>query len=325
MGFLLNILANILLNILLNIFLYAAQAIPAWLKVLGINLRGSLSSHDMVLNKADLQGRVRRILGILTKSCRELPQLLQIPLDTPDAARWIRSRYSLPLDIEINTVFAPLHGPPGYIQRVAYNAYVVRIDTRFAYDKVAQHAVLAHEIAHVWVDRNLGGEPDERNVDVAAVLCGCGCLILAGMRQLATFDGSTTNISNSRLGYLTITEFAYALAVYQRLTGVNEKMLLSVLPAVSKRACRMAKSRLRNRPRCIMISRTQIVAECNVCLQKFRIPRLNGKVIRTECPICKAEFMSNPSLLSSRHFSWAFLRFVPRTPGISGIDRKSVV
>jgi hypothetical protein len=319
MGFLLNILFNILLNFLLNVFLQGAQALTAWLKVVGINMRGSLSYQDLLLNRADLEVRVRRILGILTKICRELPQLLQLPVDTPDAARWIRSRYSLPLDIEIRTELAPLHGPPGHIQRVAYNAYVVRIDTRLAYDKVAQHAVLAHEIAHVWVHRNLGGEPDERNVDVAAVLCGCGCLILAGMRQLATFDGSTTTISNSRLGYLTITEFAYVLAVYQRLTAVNEKMLLSVLPGISKRAYRMAKSRLRNRPRCIMISRSVIVAECNVCLQKFRIPRLNGKVIRTECPICRAEFRSHPSLLSSRHFSWAFLRFVPRTPGISGI------
>lgn len=315
MGFLLNILANVLLNILLSIFLYAAQAIPAWLKVVGINLRGSLSTHDMVLNKADLEGRVRRILGIQTKICKELPPLLLIPLDTSDAAGLIRSRYSLPSDIEIRTAFEPLHGPPGCIRRVAHNAYAVRIDTRFAYDKVAQHAILAHEIAHVWVDRNLGGEPDERNVDVAAVLCGGGCLILAGMRQLATFDGSTTTISNSRLGYLRIIEFAYALAVYQRLTGAKEKVFLSALPAVSKRAYKVAKSNLRNHPRCITISKTTVVAECNVCLQNFRIPRLNGKVIQAECPICKARFRSNPTHLSSRYFSWAFLRFVPRKPG----------
>ena len=314
MGFLLNILANILLNLLLNIFLSAVQALTAWLKVVGINMRGSLSYSDMRLSRADLEGRVRLILGILTRICRELPQLLLIPPDTPDAARLIRSRYSLPSDIEIRTAFEPLHGPPGYIQRLGYNAYVVRIDTRFAYDKVAQHAILAHEIAHVWVDRNLGGEPDERNVDVAAVLCGCGSLILAGMRQLATFDGSTTTVSSRRLGYLTIIEFAYALAVYQRLTGLKEKMLLSVLPAVSKRAYRMAKRNLRNHPRCIMVSRNAIVAECNVCLQKFRLPRLNGKVIQAECPVCKAQFRSNPSLVSSRHFSWAFLRFVPRKP-----------
>jgi len=84
---------------------------------------------------------------------------------------------------------------------------------------------------------------------------------------------------------------------------------------VTKGADRVAKSNLRNRPRCITISRTEIVAECNVCLQKFRIPRLNGKVIQAECPICKAQFRSNPTLLSSRLFSWAFLRFVPRKPG----------
>jgi len=315
MGFLINILANILLNILLNLFSYVIQALAAWLKVLGINIRGSLSPQDMLLNRADLQGRVRQILGILTKNCKDLPPLLLIPLNMPDPIRWIRSRYSLPSDIEIRTAFARLHGPPGCIQRVAHNTYVVRIDTRFAYDKVTQHAILAHEIAHVWVDRNLWGDPSERNVDVAAMLCGCGCLILAGMRQLATFDGSTTTISNSRLGYLTIIEFAYALAVYQRLTNVDEKMLLSVLPAVSKRAYKMAKRKSRNHPRCIVISRDVIVAECNVCLQKFRIPRLNRKVIRAECPICKGQFRSNPSLLSSRHFSWAFLRFIPRTPG----------
>jgi len=315
MGFLINILANILLNILLNLFSYVIHALAAWLKVLGINIRGSLSAQDTLLNKADLEGRVRRILGILTKTCRELPRLLMIPLDTPDAVSWIRSCYSLSSDIEINTEVAHLHGPPGCIQKVFLNTYVVRIDTRYAYDKVAQHAILAHEIAHVWVDRNLRDDPSERNVDVAAVLCGCGSLMLAGMRQLATFDGSTTTISNSRLGYLTIIEFAYVLAVYQRLTNVDNKALLSALPAVSKRAYRVAKRKLRKYPRCIMISRNMIIAECSVCLQKFRIPRLNGKVIQAECPTCKGKFRSNPSLLSLKRFSWTFLRFVPRTGG----------
>ncbi|HUU92070.1 MAG TPA: hypothetical protein VM238_12785 [Phycisphaerae bacterium] len=74
MGFLINILANILLNILLNLFSYVIHALAAWLKVLGINIRGSLSPQDTLLNKADLESRVRRILGILLSPALPMEQ-----------------------------------------------------------------------------------------------------------------------------------------------------------------------------------------------------------------------------------------------------------
>jgi hypothetical protein len=120
---------------------------------------------------------------------------------------------------------------------------VIALDTAEAADPGYLTAVIVHELCHVRLlaeNRIKATRPDhERLTDLLAVYFGFGIFSANGAFQYAraarnwsvrsagnlderTLNAASANSGYSRLGYLTVPEFGYALACYCRLGGVAE-------------------------------------------------------------------------------------------------------
>lgn len=135
---------------------------------------------------------------------------------TQQAARLIALHYQLPVTTAV--VYFPANLPvPGRIELSRTNDYFIEIDASLRPNKNWVMAILAHEIAHIFLHqhgvRYEAELPNEVLTDTTATYLGCGTLILNGATEIKErLDQNTTRRIRQHFGYLTLAEFGYILA-----------------------------------------------------------------------------------------------------------------
>ncbi|MCX5844571.1 MAG: hypothetical protein NT022_12660 [Deltaproteobacteria bacterium] len=286
-----------------------------------VNKFGHLSEGAKKLDTADLDNRIRKILGIIiaTRGCPPPPLLEKNLIPTRLSA--ICKHYGLPGTIAVSIRFADTGGPPASIQCQNRGDYVIKIHPKYEDNYGTHSALLAHECAHIWADifyiKPSCVEDLERDIDVLAVLLGAGSLILGGMNQKADFysnDGSVgVSINTETLGYLTLAEYAYVMAAYVHFLGVDPNEMLEHLPPVSYRAYQKFRTRFEESPKCIQLNKSDVIFRCNYCKKKLRTLRKNGIKVIVACPICRAEFSLKTSSISTKLSTKRFLKVTRAT------------
>jgi hypothetical protein len=235
--------------LLMRIALYVGIIVVFVLIAAMTNHFGVLTASDTSFSKKDIDARIRRLIQTFADRKMEIPDLL-IPTGVEgDPLEWITQQYGLSFLAKAEMRYTTTDGVPARIRTQSFRNYAVEVDPKLRLNKTVLLAALAHECAHMWVDVFVDSpnapRSEERTVDVAAILLGGGQLILRAMRQDATLvlDGTTvgTKTTNYRIGYLSLLEFAYVMAVYQQITGCNEGFLLSFSPVAKKAYCRAKK------------------------------------------------------------------------------------
>jgi len=311
-----------------KILVYAVAAVvlagiaylAARMRAADVNRRGVLSAADEAADYRGIQARIKAVAGEIVRLRGRLPMqitgsevALLVALRYGDAARIIADRYLLPRDLVLETKFGRLNGYAGNIQRVGPRHYSVTIDQGHVHDEAARFGILAHELAHVWVDIAMGraenGAHDERMVDVAAVLLGGGVLILQAMKQFSQVgpgEGNSFVVTTStwKVGYLTLVEYAYVLAASLRSAGAAPGEISGRLPPVSRRAFQVAQRNMADFRLCWSITKTHVTGHCDVCFQKYRVPRVNNKEVDAFCPNCRRKFVVKASKFSGSFIIW---------------------
>ncbi|BBA96714.1 hypothetical protein RVR_2143 [Actinacidiphila reveromycinica] len=112
----------------------------------------------------------------------------------------------------------------GNVELAAGPEYFVELHSRFRTDRRDVGAVLAHEVAHVWLHRLGLSFPGTRDneilTDTATAYLGAGWLLLDAYRQEPAMRGERITTAAYKLGYLTPEEFGYVLA--KRATALGD-------------------------------------------------------------------------------------------------------
>jgi hypothetical protein len=190
---------------------------------------------------------------------------------THDAASWSREfarfasfRYGLPLP-RYTIAFEPMDGHAGRVIDAGHECQII-IDSRYVTDIEILGHVIAHEVAHLVLNRvglRAGDEWDnELLTDTLAVLAGFGPLMLAGkQRSRSNATLSTRSTTTTRIGYLAESDIAWLMAVRSRL-GSDAPW-----------------------PRRSINRRRHQSTTCPVCQTKLRLPDVVA-TIDIRCPSC---------------------------------------
>jgi len=174
-------------------------------------------------------------------------------------------------------------------------------------DTVELVPVIAHEVAHVFLDRSglRFSDTFENEVltDVTISCLGFGHSYLSAQRRF-TFkvDRSKSEERTSTFGYITPSEIGFVLSVRQCITGENmENTITSDYGRESfekghqlfvKRLSRkpLVKPKLPSifRSKFGTSNNTHLEFECPICSQSMRVPAL-GKKIKVTCPNCSTK------------------------------------
>ncbi len=203
---------------------------------------------------------------------------------------------------------------PGRVELGPDQTCIIELNSRYQDDYRDISAVLAHEVAHVYLHKKGVYFPNELEnellTDTTAAYLGFGwpCLnafrISVSEREIQGFGGERvveTTRSEEALGYLTPEEFGYVIAKGKRkarakysvapLSGAG-LMARTVYSYRRNRAVRM-KNRADSAPQYPTYSfqpgdKTVVVLACPVCSQKVRLPvKIRAAV---NCPICRKSF-----------------------------------
>jgi hypothetical protein len=289
-----------------------------WVRLAGekfeVEQNGVLPDNEAVVELDDIRGHIRAVTRVITRHRGALPPPIDvIKLDASGEAELLR-HYGIPSDVVVTRRYEPL-AVPAHISGDG-SRYVITVDPKYRFDVRVLRAVLAHEVAHIWVDCHLKSYDStlalERCVDVAAVLLGCGSLILAGAAQKAAISsgpqGLGIGIETTKFGYLTLSEFAMVYLCYAKIRGIQPKALHVDLPPVSRKALKQASRLIRRTPLVEAIGAKCSCRCCN-CFQRFTVPNIPRRTISLKCPLCKQPFEFRGSgFLRRPRFSRAILR-----------------
>lgn len=235
---------------------------------------------------------------------------------TQHLARLIALNYYLPVTTVV-VAFRSDIPVPGRVELSSSDEYFVEIHVEHRLQRDCIAAVLAHEIAHIFLHQHrIRLDPDFHNevlTDTAAAYLGCGVLILNGVTETERSVGYDHVERQSRyFGYLTLDEFGYVLAKRDLLLGHDSSRCLTGIPLDSYLTGRnRTKAELGNRPfvarplsdrlfywvQCKLsgknaqpseVSRS-IVFRCPCCSQFLRIPS-SRTILSVHCPICDSQY-----------------------------------
>src|SRR5450755_621973 len=110
---------------------------------------------------------------------------------------------------------------PGRIELSSSLDFFIDLHSQHREDSKAIAAILAHEVAHIFLHHaGLRLEPEFHNevlTDTAAVYLGCGATIMNGASETVTKLGTATERRFRQFGYITVDEFGYIQAKRDRL------------------------------------------------------------------------------------------------------------
>ena len=179
-------------------------------------------------------------------------------------------------------------------------------------DSAALTAILAHEIAHIFLHRHRLEVKDtfhnEALTDTTTIYLGFGRNYLNAQQTTTEYLGEhSSRTTTHKYGYLSPEEMGYVLAVRDRLRGENSKPFITTNLGLAGYCAGEKKlnTRLSVRPYVQrgIISRimsrlgwfrsdeaTSIEFPCWICSQQMRIPSLKKKVLAA-CPHCNAKLL----------------------------------
>lgn len=245
---------------------------------------------------ADLVPRVSRILRELYKTPGPLLPPFSVAPNAFIDLNTLLAYYPLLSEVTIKTHFESGLDSPGKIRRRSENEYEILFDDKYRKSSDAYNAILAHELAHIWVDQCLPPNDDipslERDVDTAALLCGGSYLILHGIAYVThvTLVGDTKYTSSGfrRFGYLSTAETVFVSIVALRNSlGLDKPRYTQVNKPVRK-AWTIAARALERTCNKIEIGNGLAVANCYKCLSRLRVPFQPKRTLKVLCPTCRS-------------------------------------
>jgi hypothetical protein len=152
-------------------------------------------------------------------------------LDAQAVAKAIASHFLLDVSAVVVTFRSDLK-VPGRVELSQSSEFFIEIHSEHRDEPHCVAAILAHEIAHIFLHRNrIRLEQTFENevlTDTAAAYLGCGVLILNGATTtVRKVDSRTMRTQSRRFGYLTIDEFGYVVAKRDSLFGQGSAYLLN--------------------------------------------------------------------------------------------------
>lgn len=162
--------------------------------------------------------------------------------------------------------FAPLSGHAGSVRQSSQTWYV-EIDSRYRDDNHQLTAIIAHEVAHVFLAScRIRLEPTQRNeelTDAAAVFAGFGEAMQKAYHRVTTQWYIVATVTEvSRLGYLAVQDIA-------------------VLQRIRNRISTGSALRIRTR----ICTETEPTYQCIACTAPVSLPRVDAR-IRLTCRHC---------------------------------------
>ena len=200
---------------------------------------------------------------------------------------------------------------PGHVQLTSNWEFFIELHSKYTNDVRSTVAILAHEIAHIFLyQRGIRFSDTFENevlTDTAAILLGCGPAILNGANTTTTRSFSyptiTTTTSSSHFGYISIDEMGYVQAKRDFLLGSKpSRFVRRGFPRSGYRRGRWAFRTQRRRPPYARFksaaglwgelrkvfgrnSAHPMTFACFICSQRIRVPIL-GKKLAVRCPTC---------------------------------------
>ena len=211
---------------------------------------------------------------------------------------------------------------PGRVELGSGDDFLVEIDRNFAGRPRVLSAILAHEVAHIFLHRHRLRQPetlaDEILTDTAAVLYGFGALMLdtyvVSETHLPVPGGTQIHRSERKLGYLTPDEYGYLLSHFDFSVPPGELESAAAQKALSFGQHRARRERAspplasaepiaafryrwhRSLSRLgwdtsherhrygYSLSAGSVTFRCMLCTQQIRVP--TRKTLRVCCPTC---------------------------------------
>jgi len=235
-------------------------------------------------------------------------------IGTQHLARRIAAHFPLPVTTVIVTFSSSLK-PPGRVELSRSNEFFVELQSQYRSAPKAIGAILAHEVAHIFLHRCGVRFSDEFEnevlTDTTAVYVGFGPTILNAVSE--TTSHLPNNVIQTRthhFGYLTLDEFGYILAKRDGVYGTDSASKIDSGISASAFQCGRScyQGELRSRPFVVRpwhqrlwhsmsgdgASSSKVVRPitftCPCCSQGLRIPEAYRK-LSVHCPTCDSRFL----------------------------------
>jgi hypothetical protein len=236
-------------------------------------------------------------------------------IGTQYLAKRIAGHYRLPVTTVIVTFTSPTN-QPGHVELSHSNEFFVELEPQYRSVPKAIAAILAHEVAHIFLHRcgvRFSVEfENEILTDTTAVYVGFGPTMLNAVTETTRklTSKNLVQVWTHHFGYLTLDEFGYVLAKRDAVYGTDSapKIDPGTPSAAFERGRARCQGELRHRP-FVIRPRYQrlfhllsgkgnssapgirpITLSCPCCSQPLRIPKAHRK-LSVRCPNCDSQFL----------------------------------
>lgn len=189
----------------------------------------------------------------------------------------------------------------GKVEHRSGEPYFIEISNEWKDNRIAIAAIIAHEMAHVWMDeqgfRETDTQMNEKLTDLSAILFGLGVLLMNGLGVEKTISLKTTyDLSGAQTehkrqlriqNYINKIDMGYAMSIFAAHKGIDGDELRKKMN--SEAAVAFASGNIRFISRQDEIRNNKQVESwvvlCPGCFQKLRILN-HAKNFEVTCPMC---------------------------------------
>lgn len=234
-------------------------------------------------------------------------------IGTQHVAKRIAGLYRLPVTTVIVT-FSSTLVPPGRVELSHSNEFFVELQSRLKSEPKSVAAILAHEVAHIFLHRCGVRFPNEFEnevlTDTTAAYLGFGPTILNAATETKTDFGDMVQTRTHHFGYISLDEFGYIQAKRDYTFGMDTTAVIEgtfpmsgfangrsrfrsesrVRPytrSIGQSISRFARRLFRLPPPAAKQKPEMLNFTCICCSQELRIPLL-GKQLVVRCPVCES-------------------------------------
>ena len=220
---------------------------------------------------------------------------------TQNIARQIANHFGLTIT-KVVVTFTHNLGVPGKVELSAGNVFFVEVDEKYKSNTNFISAILAHEIAHIYLFKHKISMHDtfqnEVMTDTTAAFLGCANILLNSSYDEVSYENNLTTVHS--FGYISQHEVGYIAAkrdfllqqnssdamIYGRskeFFDAGKAYFLKSLgrPYIKRSALGNLAYQLKSR-----LKAGLIVFRCICCSQQLRIPETD-KTLSVSCPTCK--------------------------------------
>ena len=230
-------------------------------------------------------------------------------------AKKIANHYHLPVKAVVVTFSSSLK-QPGIVELSSSDDFFVELQIQYQSDPKSIAAILAHEVAHIFLHKSNMRFPEEHDnevlTDTVAAYFGFGPTILNAVTQnKRRVFANTVETKVHHFGYLSLQEFGYILAKRDAVYGRKSSRWASIpenFPSAVRSGASLYYNELGSRPliprpwsQSFLHSLSQlknigppmdtksIEFSCPCCSQRLRIPELFKK-LSVHCQNCESRF-----------------------------------